>query len=549
MKNTKKKKIIIIVAVLIVLGILLYLASNYIIWDKNKTTKLVINNNDNISRDMEGEVVIDNSVIYLCENDVKRFFDKYITEIDGKIVTTYDKKIAEIGFDSNEMELNDSTVRIKATAKKGDDGNTYLPISEMKDVYGIEVTYIPETNVVTIDSTDRAQTAKMVNKNAAVKSSTGLISKTVARVKKGDTVIKINEKDGWTKIRTNGKVGYVKTNKLGDDIIVREDLGEQNQIDGKVNMVWDYFYTNKTAPNRNGTQIKGVNVVSPSFFYIDNQGKLQENIGDAGKKYIDWAHENGYKVWPMVSNAGDGMIDVTSSIMNDYSKRKEIIKGLVDASIKYNLDGINIDFENMKQEDKDLYSRFIIELSPRIKEIGDVLSVDVTAPDGGETWSMCFDRHVIGDVANYIVFMAYDEYGVSSNKAGTTAGYDWVKLSLQKFLQTEEIESNKIILGVPFYTRVWTEKGDGTATSSVVNMKDINRVVPNGVEKKWDDSLKQNYAEYTDGGATKKMWIEDEESLKAKLTLISENNLGGVAEWQKDMENDDIWEIIDEAIK
>ena len=161
---------------------------------------------------------------------------------------------------------------------------------------------------------------------------------------------------------------------------------------------------------------------------------------------------------------------------------------------------------------------------------------------------MCFDRHVIGDVANYIVFMAYDEYGVSSNKAGTTAGYDWIKLSLQKFLQTEEIESNKIILGVPFYTRVWTEKGDGTATSSVVNMKDINRVVPNGVEKKWDDSLKQNYVEYTDGGATKKMWIEDEESLKDKLTLISENNLGGVAEWQKDMENDDVWDLIDKAI-
>ena len=102
--------------------------------------------------------------------------------------------------------------------------------------------------------------------------------------------------------------------------------------------------------------------------------------------------------------------------------------------MQYKLDGINIDFENMKQEDKDLYSRFIIELTPRLKDMGLAISVDVTAPDGGETWSMCFDRNVIGDVADYIVFMAYDQYGASSNKSGTTAGYNWVQLSLKKFL-------------------------------------------------------------------------------------------------------------------
>ena len=90
-----------------------------------------------------------------------------------------------------------------------------------------------------------------------------------------------------------------------------------------------------------------------------------------------------------------------------------------------------------------MFSRFVIELTPRLKEIGLVTSVDVTAPDGGETWSMCFDRNVIGDAADYIVFMAYDQYGVSSTKPGTTAGYDWVKLSLNKFLKTEENTSRK----------------------------------------------------------------------------------------------------------
>ena len=198
----------------------------------------------------------------------------------------------------------------------------------------------------------------------------------------------------------------------------------------------------------------------------------------------------------------------------------------------------------MKQEDKDMYSRFIIELTPRLKEMGLVTSVDVTAPDGGETWSMCFDRHVIGDVADYIVFMAYDQYGVSSKKPGTTAGYDWVKLSLNKFLQTEEIDSNKIILAVPFYTRVWTTDESGETTSKTIDMKNIDKFIPDNVEKQWKDDIKQNYVEYSEGGNKKQIWIEDLDSLKAKISLINENKLGGIASWQKGMESDDVWQMI-----
>ena len=193
-----------------------------------------------------------------------------------------------------------------------------------------------------------------------------------------------------------------------------------------------------------------------------------------------------------------------------------------------------------------MYSRFIIEITPRLKDIGLVTSVDVTAPDGGETWSMCFDRNVIGNTADYIVFMAYDQYGISSKKPGTTAGYNWVKLGLTKFLQTEEIESDKIILAVPLYTRVWTTDNDENVTSKTVAMKNIDKVIPDGVERKWDDDLKQNYVEYMDGNSKKQIWIEDLKSLKSKLSLVSENNLAGVGSWQKDMESDGVWKLISE---
>ena len=399
-----------------------------------------------------------------------------------------------------------------------------------------------------MDSLDREQKRAIINKNTAVKSSSNFISRTVDRVEKGEAVIVISTDGKFSRIRTSdGKIGIVKSNRLENEFNIRENMEDEKQVKGKINLTWDYFSEYASAPDRSGTTIDGVNVVSPAFFYLDTDGELEENVGIEGQAYIEWAHNNDYKVWPMVSNAvaANESLDITSNIMNSYEKRKELIEDIVEKCVEYDLDGINIDFENMYEEDKDMYSRFIIELTPRLKEIGMVTSVDVTAPDGGETWSLCFDRNVIGDVADYIVFMAYDQNGVSSTKPGTTAGYNWINLNLIKFLQTEDIDSEKIILGIPFYTRMWTTNSSGDIISrGTVDMKEIDRVLPSGVEKTWDNELKQNYVEYMDGANKKQIWIEDVDSLKAKVSLVVENKLAGVASWRKDMESDDVWQML-----
>lgn len=553
----RKKKVIIktfiSMIILILLTIVAFVSNDFIILDNNKTTNLVINNK-NVTANLKNEILIEDNVIYLSKQDIANFFDKYIYEEKktNQIITTYDKKIAAIGFENNMININGSDKKIYAHAIEKN-GNIYLPISEMKDVYDIEIENIEISNVITMDSASKEQKKAIMTSDVAIKSSTKFIAKTVDRVKKGDYVIIISsDNNGFSRVRTpNGKLGYIKTDKLANEITVRESMEEEKQIRGKVNLTWDYFSPVASAPNREGTSIDGINVISPSFFYINEEGEFKENVGETGKAYIKWAHNNGYKVWPMLSNAEAARksLNVTSNIMNNYEKRQVLIEDIVNACVKYEIDGINVDFENMKQDDKDMYSRFIIELTPRLKEMGLVTSVDVTAPDGGETWSMCFDRNIIGDVADYIVFMAYDEYGLSSAKAGTTAGYDWVKLSLNKFLQTEAIDSNKIILGIPFYTRIWSTDTNGKTTSKTVDMKNINNVIPDGVEKKWNDELKQNYAEYVDGNKKKQIWIEDIDSLKAKLSLIKENNLAGVASWQKGMELDDVWNIIKKELE
>lgn len=551
----KKKKMIMktffILVAVIVVGVIAFIANDYIIFDQNKKINLVINNR-NITSDLKNDILIQDDVIYLSKADIANFFDQYIyyEKETNQMITTYDKKIAAINFEENKITINGSEKNIYAHAMKKEEIE-YLPISEMKDVYDIEIQNIEETKVITMDSLHKEQKRAIVSSNLPVKSSTKFIAKTIDRIQKGDSVIVISSKNGYARIRTEkGKLGYVKADKLENEYTVREEMEEEKQIEGKINLTWDYFSTVASAPDRSGTKIEGINVVSPAFFYLDEKGNFKENIGKKGEAYIEWAHSNGYKVWPMFSNseAATKSLSITSNLMNHYEKRQELIENLVNACVKYQLDGINIDFENMKQEDKEMFSRFIIELTPRLKEMGKVTSVDVTAPDGGETWSMCFDRHVLGKVADYIVFMAYDEYGISSTKAGTTAGYDWVKLSLNKFLQTEEIDPSKIILAVPFYTRVWTTDGQGKVTSKTLTMKNIEKAIPDGIQKEWDDNLKQNYVEYTENGNKKQIWIEDMESLQAKVSLIKENNLAGVASWQKGMELDEVWQMMKQEL-
>lgn len=549
----KKKRIIkIFITILstIVLAIGVYKLNDYIILDKNKVVNLVINNR-NVTSYLKQQILIEDNNIYISKQDLKNFFDKYIYEDkkNNQIITTYKTKIAAISLSENKININGSKIETNSHAIEKDNV-IYIPIKELENVYGIEIDYMEDTKVLTLDSISKKQQKAIITKDVAVKSTKRFIAKTVDRIKKGSYVIVVSEADGYAKIRTeNGKIGYVKSNKLANKVTIRENMEETKQIEGKVNLVWDYYSTVASAPDRTGEKLEGVNVVSPAFLYLDSDGDLQDNIGKAGKEYINWAHLNNYKVWAMIQNAGEGMINVTSEIMNDYNKRQELIEDIVNYCVKYNLDGVNVDFENMKKEDKDMYSRFIIELTPRIKEMGLVVSVDVTAPDGADTWSMCFDRHVIGDVADYIVFMAYDEYGASSNKAGTTAGFSWVEISLKKFLETEEIDSDKIILAIPLYTRLWTVNSEGKVVKqSTVSIKDIDNVIPSGVTKTWNENLKQYYVEYKQGLNVKKMWIEDLKSLKAKLSLIKTYNLGGVASWEKGMESEGFWSFLQKEI-
>ena len=553
--NTKKFYIYKIIVVAIFTALIVFIlnkAPNYIRNDITDKTNLVINNN-NITRNLKNDVIVEDGVVYISTKDIANFFDDSIF-YDNKynqIITTSETKVATMKIDEKQVEVNGTKQDLMASAKKINE-NFYLPFSEISNsVYNVETTYVDTTDTVVLVSLDRELTYANSSKNNNVKYKPDIFSRNVDKVNSGDTLTVVNTEEelpsGWSKVTTeNGKVGYVKTNTLANLDQIRSTLNLEKQIDGNVSMVWDYFSQYVTAPQREG-EIKGVNVVSPTFFALQKLGKgnIVANVGEEGEQYIDWAHSNGYKVWALVSN--DSMKETTSEILNDYELRKQFINNILTVVEIYNLDGINLDFENIYEADKNMYTRLVVELAPRLREMGKLLSVDVTAPDGSPDWSLCYDRNEIANAADYIIFMGYDQNGISSPKEGTTAGCDWVKANINKFLGQEGVDSSKLILGVPFYTRVWIEK-DGELDSKVWDMEDIYENIPEGTNIEWDDSLKQNYAEYEQDGATYKVWIEDDDSIKAKLELVNEYNLAGAAYWEKDREPDEIWNTISEVL-
>ena len=561
-KKSKEEKINVprlilrIVIVAIILGLMVFaikIAPNYARDEFADKTNLIINNN-NITRNVKSNILIEDNTIYLSTADMQNFFDEYllVDEENQMIITTSNTKTVMIPFDETTINVNGVQKTIKHSLLNRD-GEIYLPLTDLTDIYNIEVNYSAESNIITIDSLNRKFVQALSSKDMSVKYLPTVFSKTVDKVERGDTLVLVQDRenggnvveDNWIKVRTKkGEIGYVKLENITDENTVREDLNINTAINGKVSLVWDYYSQYVSAPVRNG-EIEGINVVSPSFYEITSSGDIDANIGRNGQNYVEWAHANGYKVWPMVSNSELGDLDAISELLSTFENRSYLIDNILDELIDAGVDGVNIDFENMYQADKDNYSRFIIELAPRLREAGLTLSVDVTAPDGSETWSLCFDRNIIGKVADYIIFMGYDQNGVSALEAGTVAGADWVELNIKKFLGQEGVSANKLILAMPFYTRLWQES-NGTLTSSVVNMRSVT--IPDGVEKTWDEKTKQYYIEYERNGTTYKMWIEDEESLKAKMDLINQYELAGGAFWSKDRESNTVWGIIAEEL-
>lgn len=330
-------------------------------------------------------------------------------------------------------------------------------------------------------------------------------------------------------------------------------------ISGKINLTWHQIYN--TGVTRTGNHMDGLNVISPTWFtLVDNTGltpysyehefysDLNMYIADLGnKEYIKDCKEEGYKVWAMFST--EGSPSKTSKFLNSSPARAACVKMMKEFILKYDLDGINLDFENMYQDDRDLYSQFVKEMADMCHSVGAILSVDVTKYEPTSyTYSMCYDRTAIAKYADYVALMAYDQNGTWSTEAGSVADLKWTENAVIKTL--EEVPNEKLLLGIPFYARIWETVDDKVVKTSAVGMTTVaNKIAENNATVYYDEKTGQNYAEWTLDNRVFKIWIEDKTSIQARLDLIEKYDLAGVASWSKTFETPDIWEFIEENLR
>ncbi|MCI8401493.1 MAG: hypothetical protein HFI38_05270 [Lachnospiraceae bacterium] len=435
-------------------------------------------------------------------------------------------------------------------------------------VFYISATYISRFVNLTFELYEEPgrlyiDTAEGLYQQAEVSSDTqlrrlgGIKSEIVADVEAGAMVTVLDAMEDWSQVRTaDGWTGYIRNSDLGASQVAEkvssfsEPVYTSQTRDHEICLVWHQVFDQDGNDNLENllAEAQGVNTISPTWFSLsDNEGNFT-SLADTG--YVETAHARGLEVWGLVDNFSSDIS--TYEILSRTSSRTALIGNLIQAAKEYGLDGINIDFESIKEESGPHFVQFIRELSVECRANGIVLSIDNNVPTAGTSF---YDRKEQGIVADYVIIMAYDEHWRTSD-AGSTSSLPFVQAGLERTL--EEVPQNKVINGLPFYTRVWrfdpeAEIAEGAdplsaeyvLESTAVGMDRARRnLVEGGAELTWNEETGQYYGEYEEDGSLCRIWLEDAESIERKLDVTASFDVAGVAFWKLGLESAEVWQKV-----
>lgn len=394
---------------------------------------------------------------------------------------------------------------------------------------------------------DKRQTAP-VTKDTQVRYQGGIKSDILTDVSAGDQVIVLEEMETWTKVKTQDSfIGYVENKRLGEkteeEPVPVTDYAEPeytaNTRDHKINLGWHVIggVDGNDTLEAAVAQTKGLNVISPTWFTLTgNEGDFSSF---ATTSYVEKAHEMGLEVWALVGNVDSVDVDLYT-VLGKTSNRRHLILQLLAAAREYNLDGLNIDFENVSLDAGEPFIQFIRELSIPCRKYGIVLSVDNYVPMNHTDH---YDRAEQGVVADYVIIMGYDEHYNGSDEAGSVASINFVENGIKNTVA--DVPKEKVINALPFYTRIWETGEDGISSQAVGMEMAQTYVADHGIATRWDEVTCQNYGEFQDGGRLCQVWLEDAESIKVKLNIMEKYEIAGVAAWRLGFETADVWDEIE----
>lgn len=431
------------------------------------------------------------------------------------------------------------------------DGTVYVSLDVVKEYTDLDYAYYSDPNRVVIrNDWDGVEQATVQSDTAQVRQKGGIKSLILADVQKGDTLLYLENLDNWCKVMTaDGYTGYIQTEDISEPEAIeartaKKDSYERITRDHKINLVWHQSTSTESndAMAEMTAEMTGVNVISPTWFSVTDETGTISSLASAD--YVKLAHDAGREVWGLIDNFNEAFDETTD--LAYASVRSRIIEQLLAEAASCGMDGINVDFENLKEAGIPHYLQFLRELTSAAHAQNLVVSVDTPVP---QAYTMYYQRGEQARFVDYMIVMAYDEHFAGSEEAGSVSSLPFVQQAVEEM--TRVMPADQVICGIPFYTRVWTEKfGQSAITSEVLGMDGAkNYAKENQMTETWDASLGQNVATAETSDARYTIWMEDEQSMEEKLKVIQSADLAGVAEWKLGFERADVWSLISEYIE
>ena len=431
------------------------------------------------------------------------------------------------------------------------DGTVYISLDVVKEYTDLDYAYYSDPNRVVIrNEWDGVEQATVQSDTAQVRQKGGIKSLILADVQKGDALLYLENLDNWCKVMTaDGYTGYIQTEDISEPEAIeartaKKDSYERITRDHKINLVWHQSTSTESndAMAEMTAEMTGVNVISPTWFSVTDETGTISSLASAD--YVKLAHDAGREVWGLIDNFNEAFDETTD--LAYASVRSRIIEQLLAEAASCGMDGINVDFENLKEAGIPHYLQFLRELTSAAHAQNLVVSVDTPVP---QAYTMYYQRGEQARFVDYMIVMAYDEHFAGSEEAGSVSSLPFVQQAVEEM--TRVMPADQVICGIPFYTRVWTEKfGQSAITSEVLGMDGAkNYAKENQMTETWDASLGQNVATVETSDARYTIWMEDEQSMEEKLKVIQSADLAGVAEWKLGFERADVWSLISEYIE
>lgn len=562
-KRRKKSGMIIGIAIVLLVAIILLVGKFMPSGEVMELTEYYLVEEDRIMLVMQnnpyGEqgLYID-GVAYIDVETVQNYFNArfYWDANENVLIYTTPTEIIKAYVGSKDYLVNKTKTTVNYQIVKTNGDKAYVAIDYVKQYSNVEYEIFENPNriVFTYKWNENYDYSLVSKKNAPIRVEPNIKSAVLDKLSKEEKVLYVDLLEGETEhedfakvMTTDGIVGYVKKKHIEKKVtqLLENDYKEVEYSniskDYKINMVW-HQVTNQVA--NDGLlnlldKTKGVTTVSPTWFTVaDNKGAITSL---ASESYVTSAHNAGVEVWALCGDVDAEGVNMYE-LLSYTSRREKLINNLIANAIKYNLDGLNIDFERIGQDTGPHFVQFIRELSVKCRSNGIVLSVDNYAPG----YTAYYNRKEQGIVADYVITMAYDEHTNASETSGSVASYNYVKEAIENTLK--EVPAEKTIIAIPFYTRLWketTEEERVTITSQAYGMQQgMNVMTDHKVELQWDEETKQYYGQYESNGALYKMWLEEDASIEAKMQLIHEANVAGVSAWKLGLEKPSVWNVI-----